>query len=148
MESENKISLNVLDHNLLCNQIKESESYKHLCTEEKFLKARTLRITDYETAILLLKDLAIAENSEEAQIYLGMHRALNGRKAHFEEAVKWFLMAAENNKSGEGYRWLGRMYGSIGEFETAKMYLDIAIGMGYGPALSYLKELEKDYSSD
>ena len=37
---------------------------------------------------------------------------------------------------------------SSGDCETAKMYLDIAIGMGYGLALTCLKELEKDYSSD
>ena len=128
-------------------QIQESESYKSLSLEQKCMKAKILRATDCKTGILLLKDLAIIDNDEDAQIYLGIHYLYSGCVEDcFEESKKWFLMAAENNNSAEGYYELGAMYGSSGDFETAKSYLDIAIEMGYGPALTLLKSLEKQFS--
>ena len=129
---------------LAFTEIIESDNYKNLSLKDKLSKATRTIGKDRPTALCLMKDLAINYNYEEAQISLGLHYLCYDSGWHFKNAIPWLLMAGQKNNSAYAYCEIGKMYFSIGYFEDARKYLEMALEMGYGEAYTLLKQVEKE----
>ena len=75
----------------------------------------------------ILEHLATKHKYGDAQNFLGMHCIRCHNRS--EEGIKWFLMAAKENKSTFAYTTLGNMYRAMGEYHEAKKYYNIAISL-------------------